>query len=70
MNFIKNVILKKGDSGFWWHFFFATARKRISIIFAGHLQQAVRSGQLLYRDAYKLTSLKGDTFNKFFPNAV
>jgi len=46
--------------------FYATARKRLSITFASHVNQAVKSGQLLYRDAYKLTSMKGDTFNKFF----
>lgn len=46
--------------------FWATAGKRLSITFAAHVNQAVKSGQLLYRDAYKLTSLKGDTFEKFF----
>ena len=46
--------------------FYATARKRISVTFAAHIENAVKSGQLLYRDAYKLTSMKGDTFNKFF----
>ena len=46
--------------------FFATAKKRISITFAAHINQAVKSGKLLYRDAYKLTGLKGDTFEKFF----
>jgi len=46
--------------------FYATARKRLSITFASHIYNAVRSGDLLYRDAYKLTSLKGDTFQSFF----
>lgn len=46
--------------------FYATAKKRLSITFAAHVNQAVKSGQLLYRDAYKLTSMKGDTFEKFF----
>lgn len=46
--------------------FYATARKRLSIIFATHVFNAVRSGDLLHRDAYKLTSLKGDTFQAFF----
>ena len=46
--------------------FYATAKKRLSITFASHVNQAVKSGQLLYRDAYKLTSMKGDTFEKFF----
>jgi Zn-dependent peptidase ImmA (M78 family) len=46
--------------------FFATAKKRLSVTFASHIKQAVKAGQLLYRDAYKLTSMKGDTFEKFF----
>lgn len=46
--------------------FYATARRRISVPFANHVNQAVKSGDLLYRDAYKLTGLKGDTLEKFF----
>lgn len=46
--------------------FYATTKKRLSITFASHINNAVKSGNLLYRDAYKLTSLKGDTFQNFF----
>jgi Zn-dependent peptidase ImmA (M78 family) len=46
--------------------FYATTRKRLSPTFAIHIDQAIKSGKLLYRDAYKLTSLKGDTFDTFF----
>ncbi|NOY96840.1 MAG: ImmA/IrrE family metallo-endopeptidase [Chlorobi bacterium] len=46
--------------------FYATAKKRLSITFASHVNQAAKSGQLLYRDAYKLTGMKGDTFERFF----
>ena len=46
--------------------FYATTRKRLSITFAAHINNAVKSGELLYRDAYKLTGLKGDTFQTFF----
>lgn len=46
--------------------FYATAKKRISLTFATHVNNAVKSGELLYRDAYKLTSMKGDTFQTFF----
>jgi Zn-dependent peptidase ImmA (M78 family) len=46
--------------------FYATTRKRLSITFASHINNAVKTGKLLYRDAYKLTSLKGDTFQTFF----
>ncbi|MFA5819610.1 MAG: ImmA/IrrE family metallo-endopeptidase [Bacteroidales bacterium] len=46
--------------------FYATTKKRLSITFATHINNAIKSGKLLYRDAYKLTSLKGDTFQTFF----
>lgn len=46
--------------------FYATTKKRLSLAFAARINQAVKSNQLLYRDAYKLTSLKGDTYKKFF----
>lgn len=50
--------------------FYATARKRLSLTFASHVNNAVKTGQLLYRDAYKLTSMKGDTFDKFFSKTI
>lgn len=50
--------------------FYATARKRLSVTFASHVNNAVKTGQLLYRDAYKLTSMKGDTFDKFFAKTI
>lgn len=53
----------QGDSG---GNFYATTKRRLSITFAAHINNAVKSGKLLYRDAYKLTSLKGDTFQTFF----
>lgn len=46
--------------------FYATTKKRLSLTYAAHINNAVKSGKLLYRDAYKLTSLKGDTFQNFF----
>lgn len=46
--------------------FYATTKKRLSTTFAHHIDRAVKTGDLLYRDAYKLTGLKGDTFDKFF----
>lgn len=46
--------------------FYATAKKRISLTFAGYVNRAVKSDKLLYRDAYQLTGLRGDTFDKFF----
>lgn len=50
--------------------FYATTRKRLSVTFASHINNAVKTGQLLYRDAYKLTSLKGDTFQTFFTEHI
>ena len=46
--------------------FYAAARKRISPSFAARVRTAVEEGALLYRDAYRLTGLSGDTFEKFF----
>lgn len=46
--------------------FYATTKKRVSLTFASHINNALNTGQLLYRDAYSLTGLKGDTFEKFF----
>lgn len=46
--------------------FYAAARKRISPSFAARVRTAVEEGSLLYRDAYRLTGLSGDTFEKFF----
>lgn len=57
--------LKKENHGDGGNFY-ATAKKRIGLSFAAHVNQAVRSGKLLYRDAYKLTSLSGDTYQTFF----
>jgi Zn-dependent peptidase ImmA (M78 family) len=57
-------INKKSDGGN----FYATTRKRLGKTFAHHINDAVNSGKLLHREAYKLTSLKGDTFQTFFSN--
>jgi len=46
--------------------FYKTTRKRLSITFSAHIINAVKSGDLLYRDAYRLTGLKGNTFHEFF----
>lgn len=64
----KNTILDKKLAQKSGGDFYATTRKRLSPTFAVHIDQAVKTGDILYRDAYKLTSLKGDTFEKFFTN--
>lgn len=45
--------------------FYATTKKRISLRFAAFVNNAVKDNKLLYRDAYRLTSMKGETYNKF-----
>lgn len=46
--------------------FYAAARKRLNMTFASHVNRAVKTGKLLYRDAYRLTGLKGDAYQTFF----
>lgn len=62
--YIEEVRFKKGSQSGGGDFY-ATAKKRISLTFAGHVNQAVKTNKLLYRDANKLTGLKGDTYHKF-----
>ena len=46
------------DGGHFWN----TQRWRIGPRFAGAVARAAKEGRLLYREAYSLTDLKGDTF--------
>lgn len=62
--FIKNESQSSGGD------FYATTRKRLGLTFSVHINNAVKSGKLLYRDAYKLTSLKGDTFQTYFTKHI
>jgi len=50
--------------------FYATTRKRLGMAFSSHINNAVKSGTLLFRDAYRLTSLKGDTFQTYFSKHI
>ncbi|MDR2221196.1 MAG: ImmA/IrrE family metallo-endopeptidase [Flavobacteriaceae bacterium] len=61
MDAFRNKKSKQGPGGD----FYATTKKRISPRFATFVNNAVRENKLLYRDAYKLTNMKGDTYNKF-----
>ncbi|TXI99407.1 MAG: ImmA/IrrE family metallo-endopeptidase [Neisseriales bacterium] len=45
--------------------FYLTARKRVSLKFASYINMAIQSGDILHRDAYKLTGLHGGIFYKF-----
>ncbi|MBC6401469.1 MAG: ImmA/IrrE family metallo-endopeptidase [Ekhidna sp.] len=62
-------VVKKQNQGSGGNFY-ATVRKRLSPTFVSHIHNAVKTGKLLYRDAYKLTGMKGDTFGKFFAKII
>jgi Zn-dependent peptidase ImmA (M78 family) len=63
-NYIDFINRKKESQGSGGNFY-ATAKKRISLRFASFINNAVNENKLLYRDAYKLTSLRGDTYSRF-----
>lgn len=52
---------KKGGGGD----FYRNQDARLGRRFANAVVLAAREGRLLYRDAYRLTDLKGDTFNRY-----
>lgn len=68
-NYTNREFTKKKNQGDGGNFY-ATTRRRLGVAFAAHINNAVKSGKLLYRDAYKLTSLKGDTFQTFFSEHI
>ncbi len=45
--------------------FYATQNQRLGRRFAWAVIRAAREGRLSYREAYKLTDLKGETFNRY-----
>ena len=63
-SYIQGIQNKKDNQGGGGDFY-ATARKRISVNFATYVNQAVKQNKLLYRDAYKITGLRGETFQTF-----
>lgn len=63
--YINNLNTEKKESKSLGGDFYGTAKKRISLRFANYVNNAVNENTLLYRDAYKLTSLKGDTYTNF-----
>lgn len=56
-----HVNMKKSSGGS----FYKTAAKRIGRLFATHIFNAVRSKQISYTEAYRLTGLYGKTFDNF-----
>ena len=61
MGELKNLRERKTTGGN----FYATQKKKLGNRFTAHVNQAVKEGKLLYNDAYKLTGLKGNTYNNF-----
>ncbi len=51
---------KKGGGNFY-----STQDVRLGRRFASAVVQAARAGRILYREAYQLTDLKGDTFSRY-----
>lgn len=68
-DYINREFIKKEAQGSGGDFY-ATTRKRLGMAFSYHINNAVKAGRLLYRDAYRLTSLKGDTFHTYFSQHV
>lgn len=62
-----NAKVKKKNSG---GAFYKTASKRIGRLFAIHVYNAVRSKQISYTEAYRLTGLFGKTFDKFMATSI
>lgn len=62
-----NARIKKQSAG---GAFYRTATKRIGRLFAIHVYNAVRSRQLSYTEAYRLTGLYGKTFDKFMATSI
>ncbi len=50
--------------------FYLTSVKRVGRTFAIHIRNAVDSRQLSYTDAYRLTGLRGGTYEHFMQNNV
>lgn len=57
----RRLKLNKKDEGSFWN----NQNVRIGKPFGTTVIRAVKEGRLLYRDAYSLTGLKGETFNEF-----
>jgi Zn-dependent peptidase ImmA (M78 family) len=62
-NYAKNVKKRKskGTGGNFWN----TQIVRVGKLFGSAVVQATLEGRLLYRDAYRLTGLKGKTFDNY-----
>ena len=50
--------------------FYRSSLKRVGKLFAIHVRNAVNSSQLSYTEAYRLTGLKGHTYDVFMNNNI
>ena len=57
----RRVASKRSGGGSFWN----TQNTRLGKRFGAAVVRAAKEGRLLYRDAYRLTGLRGDTFEKF-----
>lgn len=48
--------------------FYTTQKKRLSLKFLGHINNALKQNRLLYRDAYTLANLQGKSFKNLINN--
>lgn len=45
--------------------FYNTAKRRVGLRFAAFVDRAIQERRLFYKDAYRLTGLRGDTYQTF-----
>jgi len=67
-NWLREWEERKGDTG--GGDFYNNQPNRVSRRFAALVERAVRSEQLSYRDAYRMTGLYGDTYHNFINNKL
>jgi Zn-dependent peptidase ImmA (M78 family) len=60
-----NQVQEKKDNQSGGGDFYVTQKRRLSLRFTALVDRAVKEDRLLYRDAYRLTGLKGDTYQNF-----
>lgn len=65
--YIEQFRVKKGGSG---GNFYSTSKRRVSPTFASFVDSAVQSGELTYKDAFKLTGLYGNVYTQFIQKHV
>lgn len=61
----REALEKRKETGSSGGDFYNTSKRRVGLRFAGYIDRAVREGRLLHKDAYRLTGLKGGTFQTF-----